>query len=61
MLQQVGVTSAILCLWKVQDSTACKFMGILHKHLTNKVPLGLALQWAMIAIIDNGDNWEPNH
>ncbi|CAK9202978.1 unnamed protein product [Sphagnum troendelagicum] len=60
-LQQVGVPSAISCLWEVQDSAACKFMSILYNHLTNKLPLGLAMQKAMIAIIDDGDNWEPKH
>jgi CHAT domain-containing protein len=60
-LQQVGVPSAILCLWEVQDSAACKFMSILYNHLTNKLPLGLAMQKAMITFIDDGDNWEPKH
>jgi len=60
-LQQVGVPSAILCLWGVQDSGACKFMSILYNHLTSKVPIGLALRKAMIAMIDDGDNWEPKH
>ncbi len=60
-LQQVGMPSAILCLWGVQDSAACKFMSILYNHLTSKVPIGLALRKAMIAMIDDGDNWEPKH
>lgn len=60
-LQQVGMPSAILCLWGVQDSAACKFMSILYNHLTSKVPIGLALRKAMIAMIDDGDNWERKH
>jgi len=50
-LQQVGVPFAILCLWGVKDSGACKFMSIMYNHLTSKVPIGLALLKAMIAIL----------
>ncbi len=50
-LQQVGVPFAILCLWGVQDFGACKFMSILYNHFTSKVPIGLALLKAMIAIL----------
>jgi CHAT domain-containing protein len=58
---QVGMPSAIFCLLGVQDSAACKVMSILYNHLTSKVTIGLALHKAMIAMIDDGDNWEPKH
>ncbi len=36
-------------------------MSILYNHLTSKVPIGLALCKSMIAMIDDGDNWEPKY
>lgn len=58
ILQQVGVPSAVLCHWEVEDSAGRKFMGILYDHLTNMVPLGLALRRTMVALINDGETCE---
>ncbi|KAG0605755.1 hypothetical protein M758_9G085300 [Ceratodon purpureus] len=61
ILQQVQVPSAVLCHWEVEDSAGRKFMRILYHHLSDMVPLGMALRKTMVAMIRDGENGEPKH